>query len=384
MKYRKFGNSDFMVSAFGMGCMRMPMETRADGTRGFDHAESIRMIRKAVQGGVNYFDAANAYGEDGECERVLGEALATGDLRQRVKIATKISPRLCTSEDAIRSVFETECRRLQTDFIDFYLIHQLDDGERYNFMVQYDILKTFEKLRSEGRIGHIGFSFHGNVENFKKCLDYYAWDMCQPQFNILDIDRQATVDGIRYAGRKGVPVVVMEPLKGGTLVNVPSKVQALYDSFAVKRTPVEWGFRFVANFPEVACILSGVSTMEQLNDNLRIFEELEPNMMDEKELNLIYTVKSTYDSLIEVPCTACRYCMPCPNRVDIPGIFTLLNNGAIAGDYTHYRSGYARIASGRTGGTTADACIECGACESACPQGIPIIAKLKQAHERLK
>ncbi len=384
MKYRKFGNSDFMVSAFGMGCMRMPMETRADGSRGFDHSESIRMIHRAIQGGVNYFDAANAYGEDGECEKVLGEALAVNGLRGKVKIATKVSPRLCTSEDAIRTIFETECRRLQTDFIDFYLIHQLDDGERFSYMVKYDILKTFEALRSEGRIGHIGFSFHGNVENFKKSLDYYDWDMCQPQFNILDIDRQATVEGIRYAGKKGVPVVVMEPLKGGSLVNVPPKVQELYDAFPIKRTPLEWGFRFVADFPEVACILSGVSTMEQLEENLRIFEDLAPNSMSKEELDLIYKVKATYDSLIEVPCTACRYCMPCPNHVDIPGIFTLVNNGALAGNYEHYKRGYERIASGRTGGTTADACIECGACESACPQGISIIQKLKEAHERLK
>jgi hypothetical protein len=366
-----------------MGCMRLPMEKREDGKTGIDHAEAVRMIRRAIAGGVNYFDAANAYGEDGEVEKVLGEALDHENLRDKVKIATKISPRIATSEDAIREIFETECRRLRTNFIDFYLIHQLDDGERYNFMIQYDILSTFKKLRAEGRIGGIGFSFHGNFESFKRALDYYDWDMCQPQFNILDIDRQATLEGVKYAGNKGVALVVMEPLKGGNLATVPDRVQAIYDAYPVRYTPVEWGFRFVANRPEVSCVLSGVSTMEQLEDNLRIFDTLTPNMLSREELDVIYKVKSTYDAMLDVPCTACRYCMPCPSGVDIPGIFTLLNDGALTGSFVHGKRGYERIAAGRSGGKSAEACVECGACESACPQGIPIIEKLKEAHAKL-
>ncbi|MDL2225657.1 aldo/keto reductase [Eubacteriales bacterium OttesenSCG-928-M02] len=385
MKYRKFGKLDFEVSTFGMGCMRMPQEERADGTKGFDHKESIRMIHRAIEGGVNYFDTANAYGADGECEKVLGEALAIGGRREGVKIATKISPRLCTSEDAIREVFEEECRRLQTNYIDFYLIHQLDEGERYGYMVDYDILSTFEKLKAEGRIKHIGFSYHGNYENWKRCLDYYdGWEMAQPQFNILDINRQASVEGIRYAGKKGVPVVVMEPLKGGNLAEVPPEIQAMYDSFPVKRTPVEWGFAFVADYPEIACILSGVSTMDQLEDNLRIFSELEANSLTKEEMDFIYSINAAYDKMIPVPCTGCRYCVPCPAGVDIPGIFSLYNSASLSGGhFEEYKGSYNRIAMGRSGGKAADACVACGACERECPQGIPIIEKLKEAHAAL-
>ncbi len=384
MKYRKFGKSDFMVSAFGMGCMRMPMETRADGTRGFDHAESIRMIHRAIEGGVNYFDAANSYG-DGECEEVLGEALAIGGRRDKVHITTKIHPHVAPNEDVLLETFERECRRLQTDHIDCYLVHQLNDSDRFERFINHNMLPTMIKLKEQGRIGGIGFSYHGNAEGFKRCLDYYDWDMCQPQFNILDINRQATVDGIRYAGQRGIPVVVMEPLKGGSLANVPQRIQDIYDSYPIKHTPVEWGFRFVADFPEVACILSGVSTMEQLEDNLRIFDILEPNMLSQQEKDLIYNVKATFDSMIAVPCTACRYCMPCPQDVDIPRIFSIYNDASIKGDFSRAKHGYSRITDRRVSvtGKTADACVECGLCEAACPQHIPVMEKLKEAHAKL-
>jgi len=234
---------------------------------------------------------------------------------------------------------------------------------------------------ASGKIKYPGFSFHDELPVFKEIIDSYDWKMCQIQLNILDQDYQAGVEGMRYAASKGIPVVIMEPLKGGRLAhNVPEDVQALWDQAETKRSPVEWAFRWLYNFPEITVILSGVSTMEQLKDNIEIFSKAAPNSMDEKELELVQKVKALYDSKIKVGCTGCNYCVPCPSGVEIPRIFSLYNDYSIYGGSEEFKEWYKNL---MDEGKDASNCVECGQCESECPQHISIIERLKEAHEVL-
>ena len=381
MEYRKFGNLGFEVSTFGIGCMRLPLEVQADGTTDpskIDEEEAIKMIRHAIDNGVNYLDTAYFYHE-GNSELIVAKALKDG-YRDRVKIATKLPVWLAKTYEDFEKLLDEQLAKLEVEYIDFYLLHALSKN-RWEEIKQLGVLDFLDKAVASGKIKYPGFSFHDELSVFKDIIDSYNWKMCQIQLNILDENYQAGVEGMRYAASKGIPVVIMEPLKGGRLAHsIPQDVKDQWAQSEVKRSPVEWAFRWLYNFPEITVILSGVSTMEQLNDNIDIFSKAAPNSMDCKELELVKKVKELYESKIKVGCTSCNYCMPCPSGVDIPGVFGLYNNYSIYGGLSEFKDKYQDFIKDNK---DASQCVECGQCEPECPQHISIIDKLKEAHEVL-
>lgn len=381
MQYRKYGKLDFQVSALGMGCMRLPRIVR----EGQDHAEVDRekayeMIRYAVEHGVNYFDTALGY-HNQTSEAVLGEAL-DGGYRERVKIATKQPFAAMKTQADIRRNLENTLRKLRTDHIDMYLIHNIQKST-WEETKRRKVIEEYEKFREERLIRAIGFSYHGNFPCFSDVLNYYDWDMCQIQQNMLDVNREATEEGIRLAGKKGAALVIMEPLRGGGLANAPAKVQELYDSYPQRRTPVEWAFRHLIDYPEISCILSGMTTMEQLKDNIALFSrpDAAPGCLSQQERTIIAKARDVYRSFSAILCTGCEYCTPCPKGVDIPGIFFKYNAGVMFGNYEQPKRSY--LIANKRRGSDASRCIACGACEKKCPQHIDIIRQLKIADETL-
>ena len=379
MQYRQFGNLDFECSAFGVGTMHLPVRQNPDGTKNYENiseAEAIRMIRYAIDHGVNYIDTAYGY-HGGNSERLLAKALKDG-YRERVKLATKLPVWLTDTYEDFDRLLNEQLEKLETDYVDFYLLHSLGK-ERWEAVRDMGVLDFLDKAAESGRIRYPGFSFHDELPVFKDIIDSYDWKMCQIQLNILDDRIQAGVEGLKYAGSKGIPVVIMEPLKGGRLASVTSDIAGIWDRAETKRTPVEWAFRWLTRFPEIAVILSGVSTMEQLQDNLRIFGEITDDMTQE-ELDLVAKVRAAYNSRIRVGCTGCEYCMPCPNRVAIPEIFRLTNESSLFGNTEECRAQYQNLVKD---GRDASQCVECANCESACPQSIRIIEELKEAEKVL-
>jgi predicted aldo/keto reductase-like oxidoreductase len=374
----KFGKTDLMVSRFGMGCMRFPKTKAVDGSEIIDEKETIKMIRYAVDNGVNYFDTAYTYPGS---EVVLGKALKDID-RNKVIIASKLPVwKVQSYQDCFRFLDE-ELKSLQTDYIDVYLLHNLTQSY-WDMVKDFEGIKFLNKALEQGKIRYIGFSFHDHFKLFKEIVDSNDWDMCQIQLNILDEDYQAGIKGLKYAASKGLPVVIMEPLKGGKLVQyIPDKVRRIWNESGGKRTPAEWCFRWLYNMPEVTVVLSGVSDMKQLKENIEIFQKAQENVMNREEIELIERVKNAYKSLAGVGCTGCNYCMPCPEGVNIPQIFDLYNESKIMEQIENSRNGYKNMMSEEN--NDASKCIECGNCEAQCPQNIPIIGKLKEIHEFLR
>ncbi|MDI9482766.1 MAG: aldo/keto reductase [Bacillota bacterium] len=375
MEYRKFNKFDKPVSLFGIGCMRFPMIQTGDGAV-VDEEQSIQMIRYGIDHGVNYIDTAYPY-HNGESELIVAKALKNG-YRDRTYLATKLPVWLVEKYDDMERFLDIQLNKLETDCIDFYLLHALNKS-RWDSLMELKVLDFMEKAKANGKIKYICFSFHDNNKTFKEIINAYDWDMCQIQMNIMDMDEQATVEGLKYAGDKNIPVVIMEPLKGGKLANrVPDEIGQIYGQSRIKRTPVEWAFRWLYNFPQVAVILSGVSSMEQLKDNLRIFNDAKANCMDEEELALIEQVRQAYLKGIKIPCTGCEYCLPCPQRVSIPRIFDLVNSAFMYMSEKDSKNNYQRFIV--NDGNDASKCVECGQCENVCPQNIPIMQKLKESH----
>ncbi len=374
MEYNQFGTLDKKMSRFGMGCMRYPHKTLSDGTDAIDEEEAIRMIRYAVDHGVNYFDTAYAYPGS---EEILGKALK-GGYREKVVIATKLPIGDVKSEDDLHRIYDEQIKRLGVDVIDVYIFHCLDRGN-WEKVKKFNGIRFFEQLKSEGKIRQIGFSFHSEYDLFEEIVDAYPWDMCLIQFNILDDNHQAGVKGLRYAAQKGISVAIMEPLKGGMIANkIPADVQKLLDGYAEKRSLVEWALRFVYNFPEAKVILSGVSSMEQLKDNIRIFDEAASNVLSAGDLQMLSKIKDVYRRLLRVGCSGCGYCMPCPEGINIPEIFKVYNDQALS-DWTEFGRVFYSLMVSNTG-KDATSCIECRSCESHCPQSIAIADVLKEAH----
>ncbi|MDR0623958.1 MAG: aldo/keto reductase [Treponema sp.] len=388
MLYRTYGKLGFPVSAFGMGCMRLPRIIRG-GTAEVDREKAYEMIRYAADQGVTYFDTAYGY-HNKTSEEILGEALE-GGRRDKVKIVTKqpfgVMTNLKTGggktvyENARRNL-EQSLGKLRTGYIDVYLIHNIGVADWEDIKKQ-KIIELYETFRAEGLIRGIGFSYHGHYPCFKEVLDFYDWDMCQIQQNLVDVEREATEEGIRRAGEKGCALVIMEPIRGGNLANPPPPVQVIYDEYPVKRSPVEWAFRHVLNYPEVSTVLSGVTTMEQLKEDIEIFSKPDagPGCLSEAEKRIIRRVRETYQSLASIPCTACEYCLPCPQGVHIPQVFTKYNDGVMFGTFEPARRSYLFQTRSHQ---DASLCIGCGDCEKKCPQHIAIIKELKTAHEKLK
>lgn len=378
MEYRLFDKIGKPVSLFGIGCMRLPT-IKVEGKNVIDKPEAIRMIRYGIDHGVNYIDTAYSY-HDGTSELLVAKALKDG-YREKVFLATKSPVWLVHEYSDLERLLDEQLRKLETDSIDFYLLHALNK-ERWDKLKAINAMDFMEKAKEQGKIKHICFSFHDNAEAFREIIDGFNWDMCQIQMNIMDMHDQATVEGLKYAGLKNIPVVIMEPLKGGKLAtSVNDDIRAIWNQSEVKRTPVEWAFRWLYNFPQVMTILSGVSTMEQLQDNLRIFTEAKAGSMDENELSLVDQVREVYRKKTVIPCTSCEYCLPCPQGVYIPGVFGLVNEAAMYGDENGPRNHYRNFFISEN--ADASHCVECGQCEAACPQQISIISKLKESHRFL-
>ena len=371
MKYREMGKLGIRSSAFGLGCMRF--NGPASGDSVIDEKKAVSLIRRAIDGGVTYIDTAYVY-LDKTSEIVLGKALRDG-YRDRVTVATKMPLEHVHNRAEMEALLDSELKKLQTDHIDFYLMHGINK-EKWEAFKAIGAPEFFEDMKRAGKIRYKCFSFHGPYADFEAVINDWDWDMVQIQYNFMDVNNQAGTRGLELAGSKGIPVVIMEGLLGGRLSRAPANVQALYDAFPVKRSAVEWAFRWLCNHPQVSVVLSGCNEAEQIDDNLRIFDTVESGIMTDDELKLMDDVRAAYLSRTRVGCTGCRYCMPCPNGVNIPGVFSAWNNVSL---YDIDPKGDWNLRRIRETGSGADKCVGCGACEAACPQHLDIIDSLKAA-----
>ena len=371
MKYRKFGRLDWKASALGFGCMRLPTKGESSD---IDEAEATRMLRYAIDHGLNYVDTGYGY-HGGNSERFLGRALKDG-YREKIRLATKMPAWAVQTADDFDRLLNEQLEKLQTKRIDFYLLHGMS-GERWPKLRDLGIRQWLDRTLADGRIGHTGFSFHDKYEVFKGIIDDYDhWTLCQIQYNYMDIENQAGTKGLQYAASKGLAVVVMEPIRGGRLANPPQQIQELWDSAPVKHTPADWALQWVWNQAEASVALSGMSTMEQVVENLASADRSGVGTLTESELALIAQVRIRYKDLCPIPCTSCRYCMPCPNGVDIPRNFNIFDEGAMYNRLEGARRGYARMEEA----ARASACIACRECEEKCPQHILISEWMPDVH----
>jgi predicted aldo/keto reductase-like oxidoreductase len=377
MKYRRFGTLDWKVSALGFGAMRLPIIGADRGN--IDEAEAIRMIQYAFDHGVNYVDSAYPYHE-GNSEIVVGKALRDG-YRERVRLATKMPIRMVSVRNDLDRFFSEQLAKLQTDHIDFYLFHGLN-RERWAKMKEVDALGWAEEKMDAGEIGHLGFSFHDDIEVFREIVDGYdGWTFCQIQYNYVDTEYQAGTRGLTYAASKGLAVVVMEPIQGGNLaVKPPDAIQAIWDEAKTQRTPADWALQWVWNHPEVSVVLSGMSTMDQVIENLESASRSGPATLTEEELAILSRVREQYLAIGFIGCTGCRYCVPCPEDVAIPEILALYNQHyARRGDpdaQQEITTKYGETVPPEYG---AERCVKCGECEDKCPQQLPIRNLLTRA-----
>jgi hypothetical protein len=373
MKYRKFGRLDWKVSALGFGAMRLPVVNNDYGN--IDEPEAIRIMRYAIDHGVNYMDSAYPY-HNGKSEIVLGKALLDG-YREKVRIATKLPCWEVKSSADFDRLLNEQLKKLQTGKIDFYLLHGLNKIE-WPKVRNLGVFEWAEHTISDGYIGHLGFSFHDDYALFQEIVDSYDnWTMCQIQYNYMDEEFQAGTRGLKYAHKKGLAVVAMEPVRGGRLAKPPEKVARIWAHAPVQRTPSEWALRWVWNHPEVTLALSGMSKMEQVTENIGLAEHSQPHSMTADELALIGRARDAYLTLSPISCTACKYCSPCPNGIDIPHVFDLYNEAMIYNDAGASRWDYANP---NFKEHRADKCTKCEECVEKCPQKLPIPELLEKAH----
>ncbi|MFC1899367.1 aldo/keto reductase [Chloroflexota bacterium] len=379
MKYRKFGKLAWEASALGFGIMRLPV---TDGnSANIDEAEATRMVRYAIDNGVNYLDTAYPY-HSGQSEAFVGRVLKDG-YRKKVRIATKLPVRSVQSAQDFDRYLNEQLERLQTN-IDFYLFHDLSRWG-WQRMKEYGILKWAEEKMAEGKFANLGFSFHDDYDAFKEIIDDYDnWTLAQIQYNYMDINFQAGQRGLEYAAGKGLAVVIMEPLRGGRLTKeAPGNIKQIWKTASQERTLADWGLSWVWNHPEISVVLSGMSTMEQITENLDIADRVGVNTLTPDDIATIAKVRAAYNGLSPVPCTGCEYCLPCPNGVAIPGIFTLYNDALIYDNPNQSQVRYRNVDFIKKE-NRADQCLECGECIEACPQKIPIPEFLEKAHTLLK
>jgi predicted aldo/keto reductase-like oxidoreductase len=368
MQYRSFGRLDWNVSALGFGCMRFPTP---DGNRfsgNIDEAESLRMVRHAIDNGVNYLDTAYVY-HDGQSERLLAKALKDG-YREKVKLATKLPTWSVESAADFDRILNEQLQKLQTDHIDFYLLHALSRTRWREIVLKHDLLTRAEAALADGRIRHLGFSFHDEYEAFDEIVNGSdLWSFCQIQYNYMDTENQAGTRGLKLAAGKGLAVVVMEPLMGGRLAEPPQEVRDAMESFPLHRSPVEWALQWLWDQPEVSVVLSGMSAMTQVEENLISADRSVVKSLSPAELTLIAEVKEKYSTRIAIPCSKCNYCMPCPNGLNIPANFEFYNYAHLYDNVADAQFRYKLFLKEEQ---RASACIACGLCEEMCPQGIAI------------
>ena len=369
MLYRRMPKNGDELSILGFGCMRLPV---LDGK--IDEARAISQIRHAIDSGVNYVDTAWPY-HAGESEVLLGKALR-GGYRSRVKLATKLPSWMINSREDMDRYLAAQLKRLETDHIDYYLLHALN-GTLWDNLKPLGVLEFLDQAKKDGRIVNAGFSFHGLAEDFTRIVDAYPWVFCQIQYNYLDEDYQAGTQGLQYAAEKGLGVVVMEPLRGGNLAvsAPPPAVKAIWDEAAVRRTPAEWALRWIWNHPEATVVLSGMNDEVQIQENLAIADAAHANSLTKEELELVDRASQTYQELMKIGCTGCGYCMPCPSNVMIPICFEEYNKMYLFGPEEEVKFRYAfrmsgQLVDGRPG--YASQCVECGTCVDKCPQKIQI------------
>ncbi|WXG47731.1 MAG: aldo/keto reductase [Candidatus Atabeyarchaeum deiterrae] len=378
MQYRRFGRLEWKVSALGFGCMRLPTNDKIGTSGNVDEKEAIRMIRYAIDQGVNYVDTAYPY-HDGNGEIIVGKALKDG-YREKVKLATKSPIWTIRKAEDFDNYLSEQLKKLQTDHIDFYLFHGLEK-QRWNTVLNLNLLQKAETAIKDGRIRNVGFSFHDKYETFKEIIDGYSgWTLCQIQYNYMDAENQAGTKGLRYAASRGLAVVVMEPIRGGRLSNPPTSVQGIFDSYERRRSPSDWALQWVWNQPEVSVALSGMSKMGQVEENIHSANISSVNSLGARDLQIVERVQRKYRERTAVPCTKCGYCMPCPNGVNIPGNFELYNDGIIYDDLNIARMRYTRFFSQKD---RASACIQCKTCEEKCPQKIPVSELMPKVHALL-
>jgi uncharacterized protein len=373
MLYRKMKNVESDLSILGFGCMRLPIK---EDTK-IDEEQAINMLRYAIDHGVNYVDTAYPYHYN-ESEPLVGRALQ-GGYREKVNLATKLPSWLIKSRADMDRYLDEQLKRLQTDHIDFYLVH----GLMKPFWESLSSLRVTDFLDdaiADGRIKYAGFSFHDELDLFKEIVDNYDWTFCQIQYNFMDEQYQAGTEGLSYASNRGLGIVIMEPLRGGMLTKDVPSIDKIWEKAHVRRTLPEWALRWVWNHPEATVVLSGMSNFEQVRQNVAYAENGLPNSLTQKELDLFKDAETEYKKRIQVPCTDCRYCMPCSSNINIPECFEMYNQGCMFDALDIASVNYNIILGGMLSGGSgfASQCQECGDCEEKCPQGIPIQEHLKK------
>ena len=371
MEYRKFGNIDWEVSALGFGAMRLP--TDGDESSDIAEEEAIEMIRYAIDNGVNYVDTAWPYHGE-ESEKLVAKALKDG-YREKTKVATKLPIWLVDDKEDLDKYLNKQLEKLEVDKIDFYLIHALSK-DRWQKCKDLEIMDWLKKVQKEGKIGYKGFSFHDDYDLFENIIDYYEedWDFCQIQYNYLDTEYQAGKKGLKYAADKGLAVVVMEPLRGGTLAKEPPKeIKEIWNKADKKRSAPDWALQWLWNQEEVSVVLSGMSTLEQVKENVVSASNSGINSLDKNEKDLIENAADKFREMQPVDCTGCGYCIPCPNDVHIPMNFSLYNEAHLYDDYEEKNNTYNRLKAKMR----AENCIACGECLDKCPQNLDIIDLLE-------
>jgi len=374
MQYRKdrYGND---ISILGFGCMRL---SRKDGH--VDMEKAISEIRAAYEAGINYYDTAWAYGDN---EAVMGEIFERLGIRDRIYIATKLPHYRVRKTEDFERFFSEELERLRTDHVDYYLMHMMNDALSYGRLKELGLEEWLREKQQKGQIRQVGFSYHGNPDRFAELLDARDWDFCQVQYNYMDENSQAGKTGVQYAGSRGIPVIIMEPLRGGKLAVLPKEAQKLLDEYPLKKSPAGWSFSWLWSQPEVTCVLSGMNSMEMLTENVRTACEARIGMIGPEEKKLLSDVLREIEKKMKVGCTGCRYCMPCPQGVDIPGTFKAYNDFYTGSKVIALRS-YFMCTQLRKEKTGLRNCIGCHACEKKCPQGIRIAEELKNAGKILE
>jgi len=376
MEKRLVKSTGDAISILGYGAMRFPTKLGL-----IDEEKAMKQLRYAINKGVNYIDTAYFY-HGGQSETFLGKALRDG-YREKVYLATKMPPWLVHTPNDLSRIFENQLKKLQTDFIDYYLLHALN-RENWDKFKQLDALNFLQERKAKGQLRHIGFSFHGDRALFKEIIDAFHWDFCQIQYNLLDEYVQAGKEGLKYAASKDIAVFIMEPLRGGTLAkNIPSRVQELYNKYPIERTPVEWALKWIWSHPEVTMLLSGMTEDQHIVENISYAQSVTPHSFSDEDLNLLEHVKEVYKQGQKVPCTACQYCMPCPVSVDIPRCFELYNAKYLLRQPV--KTFYWMQLGGMNGQAShASLCVNCGKCVALCPQSIAIPERLNEVAKDLE
>ncbi len=376
MQYRKNQRNGDELSVLGYGCMRFTKNGNV-----IDQDKANKEMKIALDAGVNYFDTAYTYPG---CEEALGKFIECYDCRDKIKIATKLPQYYIKKTEDFDRYFDEELKRLKTDHIDYYLLHMLNDAASFDRLKGLGIESWIEDKKQAGQIINIGFSFHGNTVRFKELIDAYDWDFAQVQFNYVDEHSQAGIEGIKYAAARDIPIIIMEPLRGGRLVNnLPAKATQEFDAMTPKRSPAEWGLRWIWNHPEVTVVLSGMNDVAQVTENVRIASDATVGSLSDDELAMYGRVLKAINEGIKVGCTGCGYCQPCPKGVDIPGCFSAYNH-SYTDAYSVAFKEYLMCTTMRQDRTNASKCVECGACERRCPQSIEIRKELKNVVKRME